>query len=122
MGTVVDWIGEKREVGLRTLEGLKLPARKQEPWRYTDLSAMFNTDFGAPSSSAAAVREEDISRYWHEGTEGARLVLVDGVVSESLSDLSGLEAQGTGVTFGGLADPLLDGVGTPRHLTGGRGW
>mmetsp|Transcript_119370 Transcript_119370/g.380682 ORF Transcript_119370/g.380682 Transcript_119370/m.380682 type:complete len:561 (+) Transcript_119370:69-1751(+) len=77
------------ERGLVTLRELGAPARNQEPWKYSDLKALFDDSALAPlpapsedilREAVAALLEET-----EEGQDHARLVFVDGVLSPEFS-------------------------------------
>ena len=78
------------------LSGLSFPGRKIEAWRRTDLSSLASAQLVAPQSMDVESMVADSAT---EATDGARLVLVDGVCNAALSDLSALPS---GVSIGSL--------------------
>lgn len=68
------------------LGDLAAPTRRQEPWRFTDLEALLYSSIASPSPPTAA--GQDVSAAVSlllENNDCARLVFVDGVLSEELS-------------------------------------
>ncbi|KAL1506911.1 hypothetical protein AB1Y20_007775 [Prymnesium parvum] len=96
-----------REGAASLLAAAARPRRKDEAWRRTDLSALFAAQLALPSGEvAAAALEEEM-----EVSAGARLVLVDGAVSEELTDLSALPE---GVLVGSVGS--MDAVASARVM------
>ena len=89
-------MAERRAVGLGALAGARFPSKKQEAYRFTDVSGLLERNF-VLSASAVAGAEEAVSRMALPEAEcAARVVFVDGVLSEKLSAVGGLPA-GTAV-------------------------
>lgn len=77
------------ERGLAALDGIPMPARNQEAWRYTDMQALLyggSAGAGAGQTPAAELAVADVLEEAAEGEAGAwRLVFVNGVLSSDLS-------------------------------------
>lgn len=83
---------------------LKVPTRKMEPWRFTNLSSVYASRYVQRTSSDSI--ELDLRKYVPD-TAGVVLVFVDGVFDQDLSilaDDSGLRWKEAGGYFGGVAD------------------
>jgi len=79
------WLAPIRDrAGVRA-RALNFPTTKQDDWRLTDLSPLFQHNF-RPVDSYASVTLSDIGHLLIPGS--ARLVLVDGCLAPQLSDLS----------------------------------
>mmetsp|Transcript_19130 Transcript_19130/g.24695 ORF Transcript_19130/g.24695 Transcript_19130/m.24695 type:complete len:531 (+) Transcript_19130:113-1705(+) len=86
--------------GMEVLQSIeKLPTRKDEPYRYADLESLYRTRYTAPAEQSS-ITAEDVQPYFMEETEGRRLVFVDGVMDQSLTDLS---AVPSGVFIGSIS-------------------
>jgi len=93
---------QSREAAAAALPTISFPGRKDEPFRRCDLSSLQaaqivparGCEVAKASAALSASLEEDV-------TVGMRLVLVDGVVSSELSDLSALPL---GITASSVAD------------------
>lgn len=90
-------IAAVREAALSPAKAAQLPGRKDEAWRQTDFSALLATEMiSAVETPSAALIEE----YVEGEAPGMRMVLVNGLFSAELSDLSALPE---GVHAGSLA-------------------
>ena len=74
-----------RAAGRKSFEGLGLPSRRQEEWRFTRLTNLQEAAFELPSRVAPRV---DIAPWKVAGSN--LLVFVDGVFDADLSDVTGL--------------------------------
>ena len=93
-----------RAAAVEELKTSAFPRRKDEAWRRCDLSSLRAATVVAPTAGAAsseAVAEVLAVVANDDATAGMRLVLVDGVCSAELSDLSRLPE---GVQVGSIAD------------------
>ena len=70
----------------------QLPGKKDEEWRFTDISALVESDF-TPATSGSEDGDIDITPFIVPECDRARLVFVNGVFSSSLSDCSALDGQ-----------------------------
>ncbi len=90
------WLTAVRAAALERVGALKLPTRRDEDWRFTDISALAAQSFHpilAPSSLATA----DIARFFIDEAT-TRLVFVDGVHAAQLSSADCRGAGGVIVT------------------------
>ena len=92
-----DTIAAVRQAAIGPARAAQLPGRKDEAWRQTDFSSLLATQMiSAVETPSAALIEEFV-----EGeAPGMRMVVVDGLFSAELSDLSALPE---GVHAGSLA-------------------
>jgi len=92
------WLDDIRVDALARAQALKFPSDRDDDWRFTDLSALFQHIF-QPVDSFARLTLTDIEKYLIPGA--IRLVFVDGCYAAELSDLS---QAGAGVTVTSLVD------------------
>ena len=88
-----------RAAAADNLNGQVFPNRKVEAWRRTDLGILGGSSLTAPSADSADMAAMASEMQADAASEGARLVLVDGVIDPALSDVSALP---DGVTVGSL--------------------
>lgn len=80
------------------LEEVPTPARNQEPWRYTNIAALFEEDVAAPRTPPPADVLAAVASLIEESTEDAiRLVFVDGILDDRFSR----QSSGDGSFIGG---------------------
>src|SRR4029450_2632857 len=85
----------------------RLPPRRLEDWKYTDLRALMRDVLPLAPAPDAAAPTRAATPLKLQAVQGARrLVLVDGVFAANLSDLGGLEK---GLTVRTLRDVLETG-------------
>lgn len=92
------WLAPIRDKAGARAQALNFPTAKQDDWRLTDLSALFQHDF-RPVDSYATLTPADIDALLIPGS--IRLVFVDGSYVSSLSDLT---LAGNGVTVSSLLE------------------
>ena len=85
-----EWLTKIRQQAANWVSRLSVPTKKDEDWRFIDLSALVKTDFTIPQSvktfhGTSLPRETPLQE-----TENSRLVLVNGIYNSELSNLSGL--------------------------------
>lgn len=102
LSPVVDLLSNTRLKGKDALTRVETPRRKLEPWRYTDLTSMFGTDYCRPQG-LGDVSRETIEPYL-EKSASVQMVFMDGVFCESLSDMSTLGS----LSMGGLSSLTPD--------------
>jgi len=90
---------------LKSIE--KLPTRKDEPYRYSDLESLYRNKYIAATGSSL-VSSKQLEPYFTESSAGRRLVFVNGVMDTALSDLSSVPKE---VFYGSIADLSEDKVG-----------
>ena len=77
-----------RDDAATALRSLSFPKRKDEAWRRTDLSSLRSARLVAPAGATDCSAMLDACT--DESSIGMRLVLVDGVIDDQLTDLSAL--------------------------------
>jgi Fe-S cluster assembly protein SufD len=85
------WLAAARAEAMTRLQGMGLPARRDEYWRYTDPAAL-----NAPEAPAAARFEPGDEAEPFDGMDRLRIVFVDGVFDPVASDdlaLSGVRIE-----------------------------
>ncbi|MGF1480365.1 MAG: Fe-S cluster assembly protein SufD [Cyanophyceae cyanobacterium] len=92
-----EWLGKLRQTAANQVLQSQLPNRREEAWRFTDLSELSQTDFRV---AQAAADISDIEAWALPETANSRLVFVNGRYNAELSDVSGLPA---GAYVGSLA-------------------
>lgn len=97
-----EWVSERRRQALASLHSRPLPHAKEEPWRYTSLSALLDQGFIAPRESALPPPEA-IDGLLIRGLDTHRLVMVNGRFVPELSSPTPLPA---GVEVRALSDWL----------------
>ena len=100
-GQRIEWLADLREAAVQSFGKTGLPTPKVEEWKYTNLRALDGFDFSeTPGNADAAVDLPDAVG------AGPRLVFVDGVFRDDLSQLRDFD----GVRFTPLADRLESGA------------
>ena len=93
------WLIDLRQESKRWLSGLSVPTRKDEDWRFIDLSSLTAAKFVTASDSVGAIHESIPE------TKHSHLVFVNGIYNYELSDVSELPA---GLYVGSLNDLPAD--------------
>ncbi|MBZ8183211.1 Fe-S cluster assembly protein SufD [Oscillatoria salina] len=96
---ITGWLQELRQIAAYGVAQQKLPQKKDEDWRFTDLSELLAIQFQA--AGKVSVDPEAIAGLQLPEAAQSRLVFVNGFYAPELSDVSGLP---TGVFVGNLAD------------------
>lgn len=100
-------IAAARTLALDAFQRIGLPHRRIEDWKYTDLRALMKTVAPlAPAPDAATLARAEAAAKLHAIDGVRRIVLVDGVLAPSLSDLAGLEQ---GLSIRSLREALAGG-------------
>ncbi len=97
-----NWLAPIRDKAGARAQALNFPTTKQDDWRLTDLSPLFQHSFH-PVDSFASVTLADIGALLIPGS--IRLVFVDGCYAAQLSDL---KLAGAGVTVSSLLERYGD--------------
>lgn len=103
-----DWLNTLRHEGLLHFERFGLPTRKVEKWKYTSLKALTNTNFTPDIHHGLTFDGKRLPAPLltiDSEPSSARIVVVNGVYREDLSDLTMLPP---GVTLSSLDKVLAD--------------
>ena len=99
-------VAQARQRAFEAYARAGLPHRRLEDWKYTDLRALMRELLPlAAAPDAAALERGNKALASLQATDASRLVLVDGVLAPSLSNLGALEA---GVRVQSLREVLED--------------
>ena len=90
------WLKDIRQESKSWLSSLSVPTRKDEDWRFIDLSSLTAGKFVTAGDNVGAIRESPLPE-----TQNSRLVFVNGIYNSELSDVSGLPE---GLYVGSLDD------------------
>jgi Fe-S cluster assembly protein SufD len=105
-------VADIRRQAFDAFERIGLPHRRLEDWKYTDLRALMREVLPlAPAPDAAALKRAEKALASLEAVDACRLVLIDGVLAPSLSNLGPLER---GVRVQSLREVLEDGSNEVR--------
>jgi Fe-S cluster assembly protein SufD len=99
-GATLAWLKELRHQAVAQLQTASLPTKRDEDWRFTDLSSLLAVDFEAAQPNLEAIAPEALKQY-HVPEAIAQLVFVDGIYAPTLSTLGELPGA---VTVGSLLD------------------
>ncbi len=91
-----NWLKDNRQQATNWVSRLRVPTKKDEEWRFTDLSALVEKNF----VTAQPIETFDGTSSQIQETENNRLVFVNGKYTTELSDVSGLPE---GVYVGNLS-------------------
>jgi Fe-S cluster assembly protein SufD len=91
----VNWLKDIRQQAASWVARLRVPSKKDEEWRFTDLSSLVETEFVVASSN----KEETVISL--PEASNSRVVFVNGIYSPELSDISGLPER---IYVGNLAN------------------
>ncbi|MGB3510627.1 MAG: Fe-S cluster assembly protein SufD [Microcoleaceae cyanobacterium] len=90
-GNMAAWLQQVRDRAATLVRGLSIPTKRDEEWRFTDLSLMMKVDFQAPA--AVNLDSLNITPFILPEATDSRLVFVNGVFAPNLSSVSGLKNQ-----------------------------
>lgn len=95
---VAAWVQARRGEAYAWVNESRMPTRKDEEWRFTDLSPLMEQRFQSPAKLSIA--PESVEALVVPEARSSRLVFVNGVYAPELSDTTGLPK---GVFVGNLA-------------------
>lgn len=101
-GSGADWASTLRNDAMEGFRSSGFPTRRDEAWRYTNLNPLQKRPYLA-GTSAGGIADIERAGLPRKDMDGARIVLVNGQFSETLSDLKPLD---TSLTFMSLARAL----------------
>jgi Fe-S cluster assembly protein SufD len=93
------WLRDIRQQSKSWLSRLSVPTRKDEDWRFIDLSSLTAGKFVSPGNPVHTVKTLHATSL--PETENSRLVFVNGIYNDELSDITGLPQ---GIYIGNLAN------------------
>lgn len=88
-----EWLSEKRRAGASHFEKVGFPTRRDEAWKYTDMSRLSGLEFGQAEDGALDQASFDAFKL---DIDACRLVFVDGIFNAELSDAT--MSKGVSVT------------------------
>jgi Fe-S cluster assembly protein SufD len=95
-------ISKQRERAIERFAELGLPTKELEDWKYTNIASVVDRPYTLPlSPTPPSLEPSDIDAFRIDGLDAHRLVLVNGRVDPSLSDIGDLP---DGVVVSGLAE------------------
>ncbi|MDE2127340.1 MAG: Fe-S cluster assembly protein SufD [Armatimonadetes bacterium] len=86
-GSAPAWLAELRERGMRAFDTVGFPTRSNEEWRFTPTAPIVETSFEPALTDPGHEAEVRSAVLAAVGSQGARLVFVNGVCSPTLSQL-----------------------------------
>lgn len=92
-----------RKAGIQRLDDMEFPTRRDENWKYTSLNRLLQLPL--QDSYLVAVDADTVNKMAIPGLDACRLVLVNGIVQEELSELDQLPE---GLTLLRLEEALED--------------
>ncbi|NJK50244.1 Fe-S cluster assembly protein SufD [Candidatus Gracilibacteria bacterium] len=96
---VSESINDLRQKAVSVATESTIPSKKDEEWRFTDLSKLLQVQFQA--ATATTITNNDLNAFVLPEAKTSRLVFVNGFYAPELSDVSGLP---DGVYVGNLAN------------------
>ena len=84
------WLNQTREAARQQIAQLPIPQRKQEAWRYTDLSGLYEQMFYMPPTPVTALDDDDIEHWIYPAAESYRLVFANGQCVPALSNIQSI--------------------------------
>lgn len=110
------WLAGKRREGAAQFEAQGFPTRREEAWKYTDMSRLSGIEFGQATNSEL---DQALFEALRLDIDACRLVFVDGVFSSTWSDIDQLPE---GLSVAPLSRALTSDQGAVSeqfgHLTG----
>jgi Fe-S cluster assembly protein SufD len=93
------WLRELRESAAIRFAQIGFPTRRDEEWRFTNVSSIVETPFTLAAKAQSEMTPEEIHAYTYAGMSGTQLVFVNGHFQADLSSAS----FPAGVVVSGLA-------------------
>jgi Fe-S cluster assembly protein SufD len=103
MTSAPTWLQGMRTQASDKFAQLGFPTRRNEEWRFTNVTAIAETPFRQPTVAGSTLTVEGLAPFTYEGLLGTRLVFVNGHYQPALSQREGLPV---GVTVSPLAEAL----------------
>jgi Fe-S cluster assembly protein SufD len=105
-----NWLPAKRDEAIEVFRELGFPRRRQEEWKYTDVSAIVKRPFASPPAAGDGISAAQIDEARFAGEDCIELVFINGRFAPALSRLRGLPP---GIMAGSLNGAARD---TPALL------
>ena len=81
-------VGTHRKEAFEAFSKEGFPTTKDEEWKYTSLRSILKEEYGIEAPTAPTIQLEAKTPYFVEGLDSYRLVFVDGIFQEELSNTS----------------------------------
>ena len=107
---VPTWVSESREKSLNRVKHIGFPTRRDEEWKYTNISLALSRRYEF-SSGQTEVKGEALQPYLLDNT--VPIVIVNGIINNKLSSLKDLPK---GVTFASLQEALRNSSAELKEL------
>jgi Fe-S cluster assembly protein SufD len=91
-----------RKDAISRFKSINIPTRKDEEWKYTNISPLLQHNF-FPSFTKEKVSSEKISKFLFDKLEHSLLVFVNGIYAPELSKITNMQ---NGVIVGSLAEAI----------------
>lgn len=90
----IKWMNGMREQAIKTFDKVGFPNRKDEEWRFTNLSPVLSADYKLyPEGDEIPVRIEDLKNYFVSNIDSYNIVFINGVYNSFLSSTTHDEAD-----------------------------
>ena len=100
-GSASKWLNQVREQAIDAVDGLPLPDRRQEAWRYSDLGKLYKQDFHYQPTLLDELDSSAVEHWIYAADASHRLVFANG---HFVPGLSNIQALPDGVSVGSLSD------------------
>lgn len=98
-----DWLNSIRHNAELSIEHMKMPTRKDEIWRYSNLDKIFSQPFKLADKTSGSLPEFNLDAHIIPGLESYQIVIANGCCIPDLDNMSDLPE---GVDITGLQDAL----------------
>ena len=85
-GSETDSLRKMRTDGIEVFKNLGFPTTKDEEWKYTSLNKCIKRDYDFGAEFSLDLKSDDIDRFLCTGIDSYKLVFVNGVFNNSLSN------------------------------------
>lgn len=90
----VKWMDGVREQAIETFDRVGFPKKKDEEWRFTNLSPVLSADYKLfPAEDEIPVRIEDLKKYFVSNIDSYNIVFINGIYNSFLSSTTHGEAD-----------------------------
>jgi Fe-S cluster assembly protein SufD len=97
------WLNRTREQARHAIRQLPVPDRKQEAWRYTDVTGLYQQELYSQAAPVTGLVEEDIEHWVYSSRDSYRLVFANGC---SVPTFSNIELLPNTIKIGSLRAAL----------------